>query len=68
MQWAHLGNRVPVRLTSKENDSMFGVGEAGIVISTYSMIAFGGKRNDIKEELFDKIKKIDWGLVIMDEV
>lgn len=68
MQWAHLGNRVPVRLTSKENDSMFGEGEAGIVISTYSMIAFSGKRNDIKEELFKKIKKIDWGLVIMDEV
>lgn len=47
---------------------MFGEGEAGIVISTYSMIAFSGKRNDIKEELFKKIKKIDWGLVIMDEV
>jgi len=68
MQWANLGNRVPVRLTSKENDTMFGEGEAGIVISTYAMIAYALKRSDIKEELFDKIKKIDWGLVIMDEV
>ena len=47
---------------------MFGEGEAGIVISTYAMIAYALKRSDIKEELFDKIKKIDWGLVIMDEV
>lgn len=68
MQWANLGNKVPVRLTSKENDNMFGENEAGIVISTYSMIAFSGRRSDLKEELFDKIKKIDWGLVIMDEV
>jgi len=47
---------------------MFAENEAGIVISTYAMIAFTGKRSDLKEELFNKIKKIDWGLVILDEV
>ena len=39
--------------------------EAGIVVSTYSKISIAGKYVD---EKFDKIREIDWGLVILDEV
>jgi DNA excision repair protein ERCC-3 len=56
-----------VRYTSKETkDVMFdGKKEAGIVVSTYSKISITGKYPD---EKFDRIKEIDWGLVILDEV
>ncbi len=65
-QWASL-EKLPVRFTSKETkDVMFdGLKEAGIVISTYSKISVSGKYID---EKFDRIREIDWGLVILDEV
>lgn len=65
-QWATL-EKLPVRFTSKETkDIMFdGLKEAGIVISTYSKISVSGKYVD---EKFDRIREIDWGLVILDEV
>jgi hypothetical protein len=42
--------------------------EAGIVISTYGKISISGKKAYGDYELFDKIRDIDWGLVILDEV
>ena len=47
-----------------------GAKEAGIVVSTYSKIAISGKREQGAEgsEQFDKIREVDWGLVILDEV
>jgi len=44
--------------------------EAGIVVSTYSKISISGKKvtGESGNELFDKIREIDWGLVILDEV
>ena len=46
-QWSHL-DRLPVRFTSKRSDEMFDLKEAGILISTYSMISFQGRRNEDK--------------------
>ena len=70
-QWAAL-QKLPVRYTSKETrDVMFdGTKEAGIVVSTYSKISISGKKGVGTEgsEQFDKIREIDWGLVILDEV
>jgi hypothetical protein len=47
-----------------------GTKEAGIVVSTYSKISISGKKGVGTEgsEQFDKIREIDWGLVILDEV
>jgi superfamily II DNA or RNA helicase len=47
---------------------MFDPTEAGIVISTYQMISFPGQRNEKTEEKLQKIKQIQWGLMILDEV
>jgi DNA excision repair protein ERCC-3 len=68
-QWAALA-KLPVRFSSKENkDIMFdGSKEAGIVISTYGKVAISGKKAYGDYELFDRIRDIDWGLVILDEV
>jgi DNA excision repair protein ERCC-3 len=47
---------------------MFEPSQAGVVISTYSMISYSGQRNEDKQLNMDQIKKIDWGLLILDEV
>jgi len=47
---------------------MFPPDKAGIVISTYSMISFSGKRNEDKQINMEQIQKIDWGLILLDEV
>jgi DNA excision repair protein ERCC-3 len=47
-----------------------GTKEAGIVISTYAKISMNGRKEDgaTGNEDFEKIKAVDWGLVILDEV
>ena len=61
-----------VRFTSKTKDEMFktrdDLKEAGIVISTYNMMSFTGERAKETEEIVNKIKETDWGLLILDEV
>ena len=42
--------------------------EAGIVISTYQMMAFSGNRSGETQRIIDAIKEMDWGLLILDEV
>merc|ERR1719214_456468 len=41
---------------------------ANITISTYTMIAFNGKRSDLSLEILREIKKREWGLILLDEV
>ena len=51
-----------------ERGKMFEPSQAGVVISTYSMISYSGQRNEDKQLNMDQIKRIDWGLLILDEV
>lgn len=41
---------------------------AGIVISTYTMIAHSGKRAWETQQMLSFINSVDWGLMILDEV
>lgn len=43
-------------------------GECGIVISTYSMIAYSGRRSYEAKKSMEFIRSIEWGLVLLDEV
>lgn len=43
-------------------------GDAGIVISTYSMIAYSGRRSYEAKKSMEFIRSIEWGLVLLDEV
>lgn len=47
---------------------MFELDEAGVVISTYNMISFAGSRNEETQGIINKIKAMDWGLCLLDEV
>ena len=67
-RWANLHGSPVIAFTSKERGKMFEPSQAGVVISTYSMISYSGQRNEDKQLNMDQIKRIDWGLLILDEV
>ena len=59
------------RLTSikKYQDPLWNLEkEAGILITSYSMLAYTGKRNEQMKLAMDKLMEVDWGLMIIDEV
>ena len=47
---------------------MFSIEEAGILISTYKMVGDSKKRSAKAESMIQKIKAVEWGLLILDEV
>ena len=57
-----------VAFTSKESVNMFPATTAGVLISTYYMMSYSQERNEEMERRMDIIRKIDWGLLILDEV
>jgi len=69
--WASVGGKV-CRFTSKTKDLMFNTSgdqkEAGIVITTYNMMAFQGSRSNETDRIIKAIHSTDWGLLILDEV
>lgn len=43
-------------------------GNSGIVISTYTMVAYGGKRSYEAKKMMEFIQSIEWGFLLLDEV
>jgi len=41
---------------------------ADVIVTTYSMISFGGRRAKLSASLLGEIKEREWGIVILDEV
>ena len=42
--------------------------EACVVISTYSMISYSGRRGDLTASMIEQVKSREWGLMLLDEV
>ncbi|PHT61931.1 putative protein phosphatase 2C 55 [Capsicum annuum] len=42
-------------------------GNVGVVVTTYNMVAFGGKRSEESEKIIEEIRNREWGLLHMDE-
>ena len=42
--------------------------ENGITIATYTMLAASGRRSAQTQKILNRIKALDWGLLILDEV
>jgi hypothetical protein len=55
------------RFTS-ENKERFRTNQASVCVTTYNMVAFGGRRSEESEEIINQIKSREWGLLLMDEV
>ena len=42
--------------------------DAGILITSYSMLSYKGQRSPEMQKAMDKLMEVDWGLMIIDEV
>jgi DNA excision repair protein ERCC-3 len=57
------------RFTSKNKDKLWDMeNKAGILITTYTMMSYQGKRSEEVGKMIDIIKNTEWGLMILDEV
>ncbi|XP_071715451.1 general transcription and DNA repair factor IIH helicase/translocase subunit XPB1-like [Rutidosis leptorrhynchoides] len=64
--WSNIRDEHICRFTS-DNKERF-CGNAGVVVTTYNMVAFSGKRFEESEKIIEEIRNREWGLLLMDEV
>lgn len=67
LQFTTIKNSQIVRFTSDKKEWLEDV-EAGIMITTYSMLSFTGKRSLESQRIITKISDHEWGIMVMDEV
>ncbi|KAK8448746.1 hypothetical protein SEVIR_7G093400v4 [Setaria viridis] len=64
--WSTIKDDHISRFTSDNKEKFRGM--AGVVVTTYNMVAFGGKRSEDSEKIIEEIRNREWGLLLMDEV
>ncbi|KAK4741220.1 hypothetical protein SAY87_024808 [Trapa incisa] len=64
--WSTIKDEQICRFTSDSKERFRG--NAGVVVATYNMVAFGGKRSEESEKIIEEIRNREWGLLLMDEV
>ncbi|CAD7932378.1 unnamed protein product [Amoebophrya sp. A25] len=55
-------------LTAEHKSAIKDASEACVVISTYSMIGFSGRRGQTTRYILNQIQSVEWGLLVCDEV
>ncbi len=65
--WTQLPDAAVVRFTSQLKESL-PEGMGGVVVTTYNMIAFRGRRSEESERILAGIRSREWGLMLLDEV
>jgi DNA excision repair protein ERCC-3 len=65
--WTQLPDASVVRFTSQLKEAL-PEGEGGVVVTTYNMIAFRGRRSEESERILNTIRGREWGLMLLDEV
>ncbi|KAJ2888015.1 DNA repair helicase RAD25 [Coemansia asiatica] len=66
MQWSTIKEE-QIALFTREEKERF-KGEAGLVISTFTMVANEGKRSYATEKMMKFITEREWGMLLLDEV
>ncbi|KAJ4787871.1 DNA repair helicase XPB1 [Rhynchospora pubera] len=64
--WSTIRDDQISRFTSDNKEKFKGM--AGVVVTTYNMVAFNGKRSEDSEKIIEEIRNREWGLLLMDEV
>jgi DNA excision repair protein ERCC-3 len=64
--WSTIRDGHISRFTSDIKEKFRGM--AGVVVTTYNMVAFGGKRSEDSGKIIEEIRSRVWGLLLMDEV
>lgn len=65
--WTTLREDQVCRFTSDKHEWFKGEG-AGVCITTYTMVAYSGKRSAESERIMEEIMSREWGLILLDEV
>eukprot|EP00916_Digyalum_oweni_P009605 GHVL01016191.1.p1 GENE.GHVL01016191.1~~GHVL01016191.1.p1 ORF type:complete len:850 (-),score=205.58 GHVL01016191.1:229-2778(-) len=68
VMWSTVDESLVKLFTADTKDPLPANGDACIVVSTYHMLGFGGKRSAMAEKMFDAIANRDWGILVCDEV
>jgi DNA excision repair protein ERCC-3 len=53
------------RFTSEHKEE---ISHSGVMVTSFTMVAYSGKRNAEAEKVMDAIRGRDWGLLLLDEV
>ncbi|KAJ3206044.1 hypothetical protein HDU67_008419 [Dinochytrium kinnereticum] len=64
--WSTIGDRDVCKFTSDKREKF--PGDSGVLISTYTMITFSGKRAYDAKQVMDFICSREWGFLLLDEV
>jgi DNA excision repair protein ERCC-3 len=64
--WTNIADENICIFTSDRKDTI--PTEACVLVTTYTMISFSGKRSDKSQEIMNIITNREWGLLLMDEV
>ncbi|KAJ3183491.1 hypothetical protein HDU87_006810 [Geranomyces variabilis] len=64
--WSTVKEGQVAKFTQNEKETF--VGDAGIMISTYTMMSFSGKRAYDAQQILDFITSREWGFLLLDEV
>eukprot|EP00210_Caulerpa_lentillifera_P006964 g6659.t1 len=64
--WSTLQDHQIARFTSEKKETF--KSEAGVMLTTYTMIAYNGKRSKESEQIMEEITNREWGLLMLDEV
>ncbi|CDJ37328.1 TFIIH basal transcription factor complex helicase XPB subunit, putative [Eimeria tenella] len=55
-------------LTAESKQQLWGPAAAGVLLSTYTMLAFSGRRSAAAAAVLSQIQSREWGILIFDEV
>ncbi|XP_074373527.1 general transcription and DNA repair factor IIH helicase/translocase subunit XPB1-like, partial [Apium graveolens] len=64
--WSTIQEDQIYQFTSNSKERL--CGKIGVVVTTYNMLAFDGKRSKTSERIIEEIRNREWGLLLMDEV
>jgi DNA excision repair protein ERCC-3 len=63
--WSTVADHQISRFTSDSKERFRG--SVGVVVTTYNMVAFSGKRSEESQKIIEEIQNREWGLLLMDE-
>ncbi|OZJ05509.1 putative DNA repair helicase ercc3 [Bifiguratus adelaidae] len=66
LQWSNIKENQIALFTSDQKQKF--IGDAGIVVSTYSMVANKRKRSHDAQKMMDFLESREWGFLLLDEV
>jgi DNA excision repair protein ERCC-3 len=65
-KWTNIPDDRIAVFTSDQKDTIHP--EACVLVTTYTMISYSGKRSEQAQKIMDQIQGREWGLLLMDEV